>query len=66
MSCRLCGSETQTEFASEISVHVLGLENVNEPTVMVFPKCIVLPTQGLSCRAQRISAQQTASNPRTN
>lgn len=41
MSCRSCGSETQTGFASEISVHVLGLENVNKPTLMVFPRLLV-------------------------
>jgi hypothetical protein len=48
MSCRSCGSETQTEFASEISVHVLGLENVNEPTVMVFPRLLVCMNCGFT------------------
>ena len=28
------------EFASEISVHIVGLENVDKPTVMVFPKLL--------------------------
>lgn len=41
MSCSSCGSETQKEFASEISVHLLGMQNVNKPTVMVFPKLLV-------------------------
>ena len=38
MSCMSCGSENQKEFASEITVHILGLENVDKPTVMVFPR----------------------------
>jgi hypothetical protein len=41
MCCRSCGSENQTKFASEISVHILGLENVNKPTVFVFPGLLV-------------------------
>jgi hypothetical protein len=41
MSCRSCGSENQSEFASEISFHILGLENVNKPTVFVFPRLLV-------------------------
>jgi hypothetical protein len=41
MSCKSCGSENQSEFASEISVHILGLENVNKPTVFVFPRLLV-------------------------
>jgi hypothetical protein len=41
MSCTSCGSENQKEFASEISVHLIGIENVNEPTVMVFPRLLI-------------------------
>jgi len=41
MSCKSCGSENQSEFASEIGVHILGLENVNKPTVYVFPRLLV-------------------------
>ena len=43
MTCPVdrCESSNQTEFASEISVHVLGLENVNKPTAMVFPRLLV-------------------------
>lgn len=40
MSCLSCGSENQTEFPSEISVHHPGLENVDTPTTMVFPKLL--------------------------
>ena len=41
MSCRSCGSENRTEFPSEISVHISGLENVNKPMMMVFPRLLV-------------------------
>jgi hypothetical protein len=41
MACRSCGAENQAKFASEVSVHVLGLENVNKPTVLVFPRLLV-------------------------
>jgi hypothetical protein len=41
MSCRSCGAENQTKFAGEMSVHVLGLENVDKPVVWVFPKLLV-------------------------
>ena len=40
MSCVSCGSENQTEFASEISVHIVGLENVDKPPVMIFPRLL--------------------------
>jgi hypothetical protein len=38
MSCRSCGLGNQRKFAAEMSVHVLGLENVDKPVVWVFPK----------------------------
>jgi len=31
----------QTTFAGEMSVHTLGLENVEKPVVWVFPKLLV-------------------------
>jgi len=43
VSCRSYRSENQTEFASEISVHILlGLENVNKPMVLVFPRLVCM------------------------
>jgi predicted nucleic-acid-binding Zn-ribbon protein len=48
MSCRSCGSENQTKFASEITIHILGLENVNKPTVMVFPKLLLCMNCGFT------------------
>jgi len=41
MKCRSCGSKNQTEFASEVTVHLLGLQNLDKPTVLVFPKLLV-------------------------
>jgi hypothetical protein len=41
MKCRSCGSKDQTEFASEICVHILGLQNVEKPTVLLFPRLLV-------------------------
>jgi hypothetical protein len=41
MACKSCGSKDQTEFASEIGVHHLGLEKVDKPLVFVFPKILV-------------------------
>ena len=40
-SCRSCGFENQRKFAAEMSVHVLGVENVDKPVVWVFPKLLV-------------------------
>jgi len=41
MSCRSCGLGNQTTFAAEISVHLVGLENINKPVVWVFPRLLV-------------------------
>jgi hypothetical protein len=41
MACRSCGSKNLTKFAAETTVHILGLENVDKPTVLIFPKLLV-------------------------
>lgn len=41
MSCRSCGLENQRKFAAEMSVHALGVANVDKPVVWVFPKLLV-------------------------
>jgi hypothetical protein len=38
MSCRSCGSGNRKKFAGELSVHVLGLENIDKPVVWIFPR----------------------------
>jgi hypothetical protein len=48
MACRSCGLENQTQFAGEISIHILGLENVNKPTVWVFPRLLVCMNCGFA------------------
>ena len=41
MSCRSCGSGNRKNLAGELSVHVLGLENVDKPAVWIFPRLLV-------------------------
>jgi len=41
MSCRLCQSESQHKFPSEINIHFPGRENLTKPTVWVFPKLVL-------------------------
>ena len=41
MSCKSCGSVNQKKFKAEIGIHFLGLENIDKPTVLVFPEVIV-------------------------
>jgi len=41
MACRSCGSKNVTKFVAEMTVHILGLENVDKPTVLVFPSPLV-------------------------
>jgi ribosomal protein L40E len=48
MACRSCGSRNPTGFAAEMSVHVLGLENVDKSTVLVFPRILVCMNCGFT------------------
>jgi hypothetical protein len=41
MSCPLCGSGNDAEFAAEMIIHFRGLENLDKPSVWVFPKLLV-------------------------
>ena len=41
MNCKSCASVNQRTFNSEINVHFLGLQNLQEPSVFVFPKLLV-------------------------
>jgi hypothetical protein len=38
MRCVLCGSENQAEFCAELNIHFSGLDGVDKPAVLVFPK----------------------------
>ena len=48
MACRSCGSKDQTEFGAEIGVHSLGLENVDKPIILVFPRLLVCMNCGFT------------------
>jgi hypothetical protein len=39
--CRSCSSNSQTQFGSEIMIHFSGLNNLDKPPVMVFPRIVV-------------------------
>jgi hypothetical protein len=41
MSCPSCGSGNQTEFTAEMLIHFAGLDNLDKPSVWVFPKLLV-------------------------
>jgi hypothetical protein len=41
MSCASCASGKQAEFPAEINIHCPGSENINRPSVLVFPKLSV-------------------------
>ena len=41
MTCAFCASVNQAEFTAEINVHFRGLENIDYPGVLVFPKLLV-------------------------
>lgn len=41
MACRSCGSENQTDFGAEISVHFPGRKGLDKPAVLAFPRLVV-------------------------
>jgi hypothetical protein len=48
MACRSCGSKDQTQFGAEIGVHPLGLEKVDKPMILVFPRLLVCMNCGFT------------------
>ena len=48
MSCASCASSNQREFAAEINVHFRGLENIDNPGILVFAKLLVCLDCGFS------------------
>jgi hypothetical protein len=66
MACRICGSGNEQEFTAEINIHFCGLKNINNPSVLVFPKVVVC----LNCGMSRFTINETklallASSPQT-
>jgi hypothetical protein len=41
MPCVSCGFQNQTQFVAEINIYFSGLNNLNKPSVLVFPKVLV-------------------------
>jgi hypothetical protein len=48
MSCLLCASDNQSKFSAETNIHLGGLENVNNPGVLLFPRLLVCLDCGCS------------------
>jgi hypothetical protein len=48
MSCHSCSSTNQKDFSSEIMVHFSGLENLDKPAVLSFPRVLVCLECGFS------------------
>jgi|SRR6516162_6584741 hypothetical protein len=40
-ACTLCGSGNLGRFVAETCIHFQGLENIDKPTVLVFPELVV-------------------------
>lgn len=51
MSCALCSSLNEGEFASELMIHVSGPDHLANPGVLAFPKIMIC----LDCGASRFS-----------
>jgi hypothetical protein len=41
MSCKLCSSTNETEFAAEIMIHFSGRSHLENPGVLIFPRISV-------------------------
>ncbi|MFZ0646296.1 MAG: hypothetical protein WAN72_05915 [Candidatus Acidiferrales bacterium] len=41
MPCKSCGLLNQKKFSAEMGIHFLRAENIDKPTVWVFPEVIV-------------------------
>lgn len=48
MSCTSCASGRRKQFVAEIAVHFSGLNNLDKPSVFVFPEILVCLECGFS------------------
>ena len=55
MPCKSCGSVNQKKFSAEMGIHFPGLENIDKPTVWVFPEVIVC----LDCGTAEFAVPET-------
>jgi len=71
MSCASCASQNQAEFNAEINIHFRGIESLDMPSVLVFPKISVCldcgtsafttPDTGLAILATGTGTRETSS-----
>lgn len=48
MPCAMCAPDRQAEFTAEINLRFPGLEHLNNPGVLVFPKVLICLDCGLA------------------
>jgi hypothetical protein len=48
MSCSFCASGNLAKLAAEINIHLLGLKNLDKPSVLIFPMLLVCLDCGFS------------------
>jgi hypothetical protein len=48
MSCPTCRSDKQIEYSAEMLVHLVGLKNLDNSGVMLFPRLLVCGACGFS------------------
>jgi len=71
MSCLFCGSGSEAEFTAEINIHFHGLENIDNPGVLLFSKLIVCLDCGMSrfstpeIELSQLAKRPAASEPKT-
>jgi len=59
MSCELCSSDNQVEFATEMMIHCNGPTRLASPGVLVFPKVLVC----LACGYSRFNIPEAELRP---
>jgi hypothetical protein len=48
MSCRACASHKEAEFSAEVMIHFTGVNQLDKPGVLVFPRLLVCLECGFS------------------
>jgi hypothetical protein len=48
MKCAKCSSNDLAEFSTEMMIHCIGIENVNFPGVLIFPRVLACLECGAS------------------
>jgi hypothetical protein len=68
-TCRMCNPEHQANFTAEINIHFRGIENINNPGILILPTIFVclacgssrftIPESELALIARGISTRET-------